>query len=378
MRFAIIDIANLFARAQHVTQGDAYTKAGMALHILFNSLRKLAREHAIDHMVFCVEGKSWRYDVYPSYKARRRFERMQKSEREKEEDQVFYEVQKDFIAYLSERTRCTVLQAEGVEGDDFVARWIQLHPNDEHYILSSDSDFVQLLAENVTIVDGVMERIITLDGVTNFKGEEMVFSIDSSSGKLKVPGTYKEAESKHDRAEKEKRKKDKAYEMKPFVWVRPTRADEWWRKALFVKIIRGDVGDNIFSAYPGVRYEGSSKKTGIREAWEDRNAGGFHWNNFMLQRWDKTVGQDKDGNAIKQEARVLEEFSTNERLIDLTKQPDSIKAIMDETIVEAVQKPPVSNVGLHFMKFCGKNQLTNLAKDASTHAVYLSAPYAKP
>ncbi|RYD63101.1 MAG: hypothetical protein EOP83_13010, partial [Verrucomicrobiaceae bacterium] len=277
MRFAIIDIANMFARAQHVTMGDAYTKAGMALHIIFLGLRKLSREHNIDHMVFCTEGGSWRGKVYPAYKARRKFEKMQKSPREKEEDQVFYGIQKDFIEYLQTKTRCTVLHAQGIEGDDFVARWIQLHPNDEHFILSSDSDFVQLLAENVSIVDGVAERVITLDGVTNFKGQEMVFSIDSSSGKLKVPGTVKEVEDKHNRLERDKKRKDAAYEVKPFHWDKPSRADEWWRKALFVKIVRGDVGDNIFSSYPGVRYEGSSKKTGIREAWEDRNAGGYNW-----------------------------------------------------------------------------------------------------
>ncbi|RYF18488.1 MAG: hypothetical protein EOO77_11030, partial [Oxalobacteraceae bacterium] len=81
MRFGIIDIANLFARAMHVTQGDAYTKSGMTLHIIFQSLRKLRREMQVDHMVFCVEGRSWRYDVYPHYKARRKLDRLTKTER---------------------------------------------------------------------------------------------------------------------------------------------------------------------------------------------------------------------------------------------------------------------------------------------------------
>ncbi len=42
-RYAIVDVANLFYRARHVVRGDAYTKAGMALTIVFRSLRKLHR-----------------------------------------------------------------------------------------------------------------------------------------------------------------------------------------------------------------------------------------------------------------------------------------------------------------------------------------------
>jgi hypothetical protein len=373
MRFGIIDIANLFARAQHATKGDAYTKAGMALHIIFMSLRKLRREMQVDHMVFCVEGRSWRYDAFPQYKARRKLDKMVKTAVEKEEDEVFYEIQKDFIDYLAEKTRCTVLQSEGVEGDDFVARWTQLHPKDEHFILSSDSDFIQLLAPNVTLVDGMAERVITVDGVKNFAGEELVFSVDPSSGKLKVPGTLKEMADKHKRAEKEKRRADPNYAITDYTWTPPQ--DDWWRRALFIKCVRGDVGDGIFSAYPGVRYEGSSKKTGIREAWEDRNAGGFHWNNFMLSRWDKAIGRDEKGETITENVRVMSEYAFNQTLIDLTAQPEKVKELMDTVIVQAVQKEPVGNVGINFMKFCAKNDLTNLNRDANDHAAYLNRGY---
>ena len=375
MRFAIIDIANLFARAQHVTKGDAYTKAGMALHIIFMSLRKLRREMQVDHMVFAVEGRSWRYKVFPEYKARRRLDKMSKSARDKEEDEVFFEVQKDFINFLAEKTRCTVLQSEGCEGDDFIARWIQLHPRDEHVILSGDSDFIQMLAPNVTIVDGVNERTVTTEGVFSYTGEPMVFSVDGSSGKLKVAGTLTEVAEKHKKEQKAKKKKDPTHQITEYVWNKPE--DEWWRRALFIKIIRGDPGDGIFSAYPGVRYEGSTKKTGIREAWEDRSVKGFNWNNFMLQRWEKATGIDAEGNTVKKEVRVTDEFAFNEMLIDLTKQPPEVCDLMDQVIIQAVQKEPVSNVGIAFMKFCGKNDLTKLTKDATDHAAYLNAPYSK-
>lgn len=350
MRFAIVDVANLFFRAQHVVRGDAFTKAGMALHIVFRSLRKLHREMKVDHMVFATEGKSWRYAAYPQYKAKRKLERAEMTPREKEEQEVFLHCLDQFVNFLAEKTRCTVLHSPGVEGDDWVARWIQLHPEDEHVILSGDSDFIQLLAPNVSILDGVNERIIALDGVTDFKGRRLEFHVDPSKGKLKVG--------------------DKAADD----W-RPE--DEWWKKALFIKIIRGDDGDGIFSAYPGVRYEGSSKKTGIKEAWADRNSGGFHWNNFMLQRWTKLIGTDADGNAITEEVRVLDQYKFNESLIDLTMQPDEIKDLMDEVIVQAVQKEPVGNVGIHFLRFCNDQNLPNLAREAKDHSDYLNAGYAR-
>jgi hypothetical protein len=40
-----------------------------------------------------------------------------------------------------------------------------------------------------------------------------------------------------------------------------------------------------------------------------------------------------------------------------------------------VQKEPVGNVGINFMKFCAKNDLTNLNRDANDHAAYLNRGY---
>lgn len=375
MRFAIIDLNNLFFRANHASgkNSDAFTKAGMSIHIIFQTLRKLHREFAIDHMVFCLDGHSWRHGVYPQYKLKRRLARLERSEKEKEEDEIGFSVLQDFTTFISEHTRCTLLQKNGVEADDFVARWIQLHPSETHLILSSDSDFLQLMAENVSIVDGMNERIITLDGVKNFKGEEMVFAVDSKDGKLKVEGTVAACKKVHDAAEKAKRKKDPSYQPVEYIYEAPTRESEWWREALFLKCIRGDIGDGIFSAYPKVRYKGTSKATGIREAWEDRREGGFHWNNFMLQKWSKMTGLD----GVAKEVRVIDEYKFNESLIDLTKQPDDIKNTMDEAIIEAAQKPAPANIGFALLKFCGKQALPVVAKDAADHAKYLSAGYKK-
>lgn len=405
--YSIVDVANLFYRARHVVRGDAYTKAGMALTIVFRSLRKLHREMKSDHMVFCIEGRSWRYDVYPQYKAKRKLDRMlaTSTPADREEEEAFNAVMNDFTKYMSENTRCTVLQSDGVEGDDWVARWIQLHPKDKHFILSGDSDFVQLIAPNVSIYNGVDDRLMTIDGVFDGTSRKpMVFSVNGSSGKIKVTGTVEDCKAKHDKEQREKEKKHYAdekarekshsayqkqrsledsthtpipfqlndFQKTPFTF---TPEAEWWRKALFVKLIRGDTGDGIFSSYPGVRFEGSKNKVGITEAWDDRGTQGYNWNNFMLQRWDKLVGTDENGNAATKEVRVLDEYKFNESLIDLTQQPENVKVLMDQVIIQAVQKEPVGNVGVYFLRFCNRNDLPALAREANDHAAYLNAGY---
>lgn len=423
MKFVLIDAANLFNRAHHVCGGDAFTKAGMALHIIFNSLDKAFRQHGANHLVLCGEGRSWRYDYYPPYKAKRKLLRETLTPKEKEEQEVFYDVLKDFVTFMKEETRCTVLQTQGAEADDLIARFIQLHPNDEHMILSGDSDMVQLVAPNVTLFNGVTNVLVTHNGAFDERGRELVFHVKPSDGKLKIGQTLEDAQKTKKREDakalKEARdeelvvemqaknlraayerllaqedrsdialveaktaweKADKAFNKakmktltakaeadKPFVYERDK---DFAQRALFIKCIRGDAGDGVFSAYPGVRYQGSSKKVGIEDAWNDREAKGFHWNNFMLQRWEKL---NQDGST--EDVRVLDEYERNVQLIDLAAQPDDVKKLLDACIVEAIQKEPVGNVGLHFMRFCKKHDLIRIGERAAEHARYLNASY---
>ena len=126
--------------------------------------------------------------------------------------------------------------------------------------------------------------------------------------------------------------------------------------------------NSVFSAYPGVRYEG--KKCGIRSAWEDRNTQGYDWNNLMFQTWDKLL---ESGGV--QAVRVIDEYRINERLIDLTKQPERIIQKMDAMIDAAAQAAPVQQIGRHFLRFCATHDLPVLAKEAADHVTYLNAAY---
>jgi hypothetical protein len=131
--------------------------------------------------------------------------------------------------------------------------------------------------------------------------------------------------------------------------------------------MRGDTSDNVFSAFPGVRTKGTSKKVGLIEAFEDRNSKGFSWNNLMLQRWTDHEGK---------EHRVLEDYERNRRLIDLSHQPDHIKETIASTISTAIEENKnISQVGIRLMKFCNLYDLKKIADQAQSYAEPLNARY---
>ena len=67
MTFILVDTANTFFRARHVIKGDADTKLGMAMHITLNAIKKAWQDFDGAHVVFCLEGRSWRKDYYKPY-----------------------------------------------------------------------------------------------------------------------------------------------------------------------------------------------------------------------------------------------------------------------------------------------------------------------
>lgn len=327
MNYALIDTANTFFRAKHIASrnSDTWEKIGMALHLTLASVNQVVRKFGVNHVVFCLEGRSWRKDHYAPYKANRAVAQQALTDAEIEENKMFWETYEVFTTFLRDKTNVSVLQQNQAEADDIIARFIHLHPDDNHYIISSDTDYLQLISESTKQYNGITNQLITIDGYFDEKNRIIV------DKKTKEPKTLG----------------DPQY-------------------ILFEKCMRGDATDNVFSAYPGVRSKGSKNKVGLMEAYADRNKQGFQWNNIMLQRW-----LDHDGI----EHRVREDYERNCTLIDLTKQPEEIKQLVDESIRTGVRSKHTSQVGVHFMKFCGKYELTKISEQAETYAKWLNSPY---
>jgi hypothetical protein len=138
---------------------------------------------------------------------------------------------------------------------------------------------------------------------------------------------------------------------------------EW---LLFEKCMRGDPSDNVFSAYPGVRTRGTKNRVGLQEAFEDRVKKGFNWNNLMLQKWTDHEGA---------EHRVLDDYNRNVTLVDLTAQPDEVKQKVDAAILEQKSHKDVGQVGVHFMRFCGRHNLIKCSESADQFGRWLNETY---
>jgi len=322
MTYILVDTANTFFRARHVIKGDADIKLGMAFHITLNSIKKAWQDFGGSHVVFCLEGRSWRKDYYAPYKRNRSDARAALTPKEQEEDQLFWESFDKFKDFIIEKTNCTVLHHPELEADDLIAGWIQSHPKDNHVIISTDSDFVQLIAPNVSQYNGVQEHHITHEGIFDKKNKRVI------DNKTKEPKEIPDPQ-----------------------WL------------LFEKCIRGDSSDNVFSAYPKVR------KNKLEEAFKDKENKGFAWNNLMLQRWVDHNGE---------EHRVLEDYERNRRLIDLAAQPSDIKDKIFGTIKENIDKEKnVSQVGIRLLKFCQLYDLKKISDQAQQYAEPLNARYHK-
>jgi 5'-3' exonuclease len=326
MTYILVDTANTFFRARHVIRGTTEDKVGMSIHTVLGSVRKAWKDFNGHHVVFCLEGRSWRKDYYAPYKRQRSDARAAQSPREQEEDRVFWETFDQFKDFITNKTNCTVLQHPQLEADDLIAGFIQSHPNDNHVIISTDGDFAQLIAPNVKQYNGVMQVTTTHEGYFDEKGKPV---------KDKKTGEAKGA------------------------------PDPTW--LLFEKCMRGDTSDNIFSAYPGVREKGTKNKVGLRDAFADRDSKGYNWNNMMLQKWSDHEGV---------EHRVLDDYNRNVQLCDLTAQPDDIKKLITETIQASKDaEKNLSQVGIRLLKYCGEYDLQKISEQVQSYAEPLSARY---
>ena len=144
----------------------------MAIHITMNSIKKAWADFDGSHLVFCLEGRSWRKDVYAPYKRNRKETIDAMTPTEKEENDVFWECYDDFCEFIKTKTNATVLQNPVVEADDLIARWIDKHPDTKHVILSTDKDLNQLIAPNVKQYNGVQNVTITHEGTLMIKAKK--------------------------------------------------------------------------------------------------------------------------------------------------------------------------------------------------------------
>lgn len=198
-KYLLIDMSNILYRAFFGNiKSDNDIIIPLCHHSALMSLRLLNKEFKVDEIVAIFDSYSWRKSYtknslsHKKYKGTRRQNLTPSQEANFE---VFDHHIGLFYEFLKENSNFIVIKEHMLECDDIVEMFITEHPNDEHMIISSDKDFMQLLGrDNVKLYDPSTLKERTLEEYDN----------------------------------------DANYFM-------------------FQKCIRGDTSDNVISAYPRIR-----------------------------------------------------------------------------------------------------------------------------
>jgi len=339
-KFLLIDTYNLFFRSMHTVNETGDMAKGMCLHLMFSMINEACKKFEPDCLIACRDGnKSWRKEYYPMYKANRLEKLQERTPSEIEQQEALKDLfENEFLPFIDNKTNIPLLSEYMAEADDLIAHFIKLHPNDVCIILSTDNDFVQLLNDNVFIYNSMEDRLITNKAILDAKSNKPLQFV-LKEGKVSVP-------------------KDQPKEVTELV-----PSDDWVEYALFMKCVRGDKSDNIFSAYPGVREKSTKNKVGIRDAFLDRNTKGFNWTTFMNSSW-----QDPFGNKHI----VKEDYEKNKHIIDLNEYKNKE---LDDYIMNKLNEPKKNMAGITLEMFFSKWNLEMLKRNLGTFSKYYQQGY---
>lgn len=309
-KILVFDITNMLYRTFFVNKmkHSVEESAGLAHHSALITLNKYFRNFKPHKVVMAFDRTSWRKaytadgDLCISGKPYKGNRRQNMTEAEKEMFAKFTQHLRDFEEMMDKKTSVVCLAGDGLEADDLIAGVVHEFPDDEVIIVSADKDLIQLLRnENVKLID---------------------------------PAT----------GEDRRKLLNKDYDGDVDYFM-------------FEKCIRGDTGDNVQSAFPGVR------KTRIKKAYTDA----FEQVNMMNETW--SIGHL--GDEDYKEFIVKELFEENKLLMDLTAQPDVIKDRIKLEITESFDNPGEYS-HFHFLKFLGKYELKKISEQVDNFVKMLS------
>ena len=173
-RTLVVDGSYLLKRSFHGAK-DVYTnKFGHlgGLYAFMTTLRKLIKEHMINKTVICWDGENGgidRYRIDRNYKANRFSKewhtKIQLNEyelkREKEKQDSILKQRKRIQAY-AEELFLRQIEVDEIEADDIIAAYCYKYNNKEEiFLYTNDRDFAQLLDLNITIIFPTIDQPVT-------------------------------------------------------------------------------------------------------------------------------------------------------------------------------------------------------------------------
>lgn len=316
MKWLVFDISNVLYRTFFVNRNESPDDViGLANHSAMTSLFKFYKQFKPDKVVIACDSSSWRKQYTSSnncisqrpYKGNRR-KNMTPIEKKRFEEFISHVV--EFENLIDTATSMLRLKEDGLEADDLIAGFVEAHDKDDIVIISRDKDLCQMLDDRRVIQhDPTTDKSISLhDAISTLLNEK----------KKPIPREY-------------------------------VTTDFF----MFAKQLRGDTGDNVQAAYPGIR------KTKIYEAWKDP----YVHEKIMNHRWTN----ENDTTFV-----VKDLFEEGELLMNLRKQPENIRVKVFDSILTELDSPNKFNY-FEFMKYCGKYKLKKIAESADKFTKMLSS-----
>jgi DNA polymerase-1 len=154
MKIALLDGYNLMHRSRFGIRGENST-----VFTFFRSLRPLIEALSPDKVYLVLEGVPVHRQVLDAeYKANRKIEEGTK----KHEEMLEFRRQKRIIIDLLRHYPITLAKHPELECDDAIASLAAAHPDDDVTVVSTDTDFIQLLdRQNVRLYNPVRKEYVT-------------------------------------------------------------------------------------------------------------------------------------------------------------------------------------------------------------------------
>lgn len=319
----LVDTSNLFFRAMGHGQSGATEKEVVSMTLAAASaiIANCYEMFNATHTVLAFESFSWRRKAFPDYKVSRR--QVQMTAKEAETQRLLYEAVDKFRDFVQTQTNASPIRANMAEGDDVIARWIELHPDVEHVIISTDGDMHQLVRPGVSAYSGMTQKCWTSNGIL----------ISEETMLKKTPVSFKKWNS---------------------TW-RHLDADFDPKWSLYQKIMRGDRSDSIPTAV-----KPRTRTKVLLEAYTDPDA---------LDKLLDTVREDLPGKP-----KVGDLIARNTKLVDLSYRPPEVNASIDAIIEELRQRDRQSRVGIKYQFFCRDHGMVRAGQLAHKFA----RPYSNP
>lgn len=172
--YLLLDITNLLYRTFYVQTGeDDRTLAGLATHMALTMLNKYYKQYKPDRVVMAFDRSSWRklYTASELCVSKRPYKgdrRQDMSPSQEAKYALFLNHVAEFERLIIEHTTIVTLFGDNLEADDLIGGFVQLHPDDEITLISTDTDMLQLLSHPMlTIISPNTGKPVTLEDYDN-------------------------------------------------------------------------------------------------------------------------------------------------------------------------------------------------------------------